>query len=315
MTTISNLINKIHHYMRKGIYYLHTVHFFSSILFFLFSFKSFSQSGKDSAILKVRSILAGGSVYMLDCENGFGGGNVAASVGPGGILLVDDMFKETTPKILDALKKKSNAEIRIVVNTHYHRDHIEGNSVLSGSAVIIAHENVLKRLKERPGGTPEEGCPNLTFTDSLTLHFNGEDIRLIHLPNGHTDNDVFVWFTKSSVIHMGDTYFNGMFPAVYKEGGGNISQLITNLEKVAVMLPADIKIIPGHGALATKQELLRYIVMLKETTNAISAVIKSGKSLEEIQKLKPLAKYDSLGQGGAQTTEQYTIMLYKLLSQ
>ncbi|HEV8286103.1 MAG TPA: MBL fold metallo-hydrolase [Chitinophagaceae bacterium] len=300
--------------MKKRLSSLLILHFFNNFFFFSICITCFSQNSSDSAIT-VRSITAGGVVYMLDCENGFGGGNVAASIGPDGILLVDDMYKATTPKVLDALKKRSNAAIKFVINTHFHRDHIEGNVVLSGSSTIIAHENVLKRFRAKPGAAPPEALPHLVFTDSLILRFNGEDVRLVHLPNGHTDSDVFVWFTKSNVIHMGDTYFKGMFPAVYKEGGGNILQLIANLEKIFAELPDDIKIIPGHGDLATKQDLKNYIVMLKETTGMVSSAIKAGKSLEQLQQQKPLAKYDSLGQGGAQTTEQYTAMLYKLLSQ
>jgi cyclase len=228
--------------MKKGFQY-------STLLFFcgnlLCSIQSFSQD--DLNKITVRSTLAGGTVHMLDCENGFGGGNVAASIGPDGILLVDDMYKLVTPRLVLALKKiNDSANIRIVVNTHFHRDHIEGNAVLSRSSTIIAHENVLKRLSAKGSWASNDALPHITFTEKLTIHFNGEDILLFHLPNGHTDNDVFVYFTASKVIHMGDTYFNGMFPAVYKEGGGDILQLIANLEKVLADIPQDIKIIPGH---------------------------------------------------------------------
>lgn len=274
--------------------------------------QSFSQD--DLNKISVHSALAGGAVYMLYCEDGFGGGNVAASIGEDGILLVDDMFKLVTPKLLLALKKiNDSALVRLVVNTHFHRDHIEGNFVLSKSSILIAHENARKRLITTGSWALDNALPVLTFSKKLTIHFNGEEVVLFHLPNGHTDNDVFAYFRSSKVIHMGDTFFNGMFPAVYKEGGGNILQLITNLEKVLVEIPADIKIIPGHGAIATKEDLLNYVVMLKETIELVSTGIKSNKSLQQLQKENVLSKYNKLGDGGAQTTDQYLEMLYKLL--
>lgn len=289
--------------------------FFWTCLFILFSIQSFSQD--DLSRITVRSALAGGVVYMLDSENGDGGGNVAASIGPDGILLVDDMYKATMGKLQETLKKISDKDVRIVINTHFHSDHIEGNIVLSPSAIIIAHENLLKRISgsAKPDWASPEAQPHVTLSEKLTLHFNGEEILVFHLPNGHTDNDVFVYFVKSKVIHMGDTFFHGMFPAVYKEGGGNILQLITNLEKVLKDLPPDIKIIPGHGALATKTDLFYAVAMLKETTTIVNTAINAGKSLKQLQEQNVLSKYNSLGDGGAQTTDEYLGMLYNLLSE
>lgn len=284
------------------------------LLLLLISIRTYSQPDSVLAKIPVRSMPAGGVVFMLDTEDSDGGGNVAASVGPDGILLVDDMYKAVVPQMKETLKKISSADIRLIVNTHFHGDHIQGNMALSKSAVIIGHENVFKRLNSNPKAVAAGALPHVLVTDSMTIHFNGEDIRLLHFPNGHTDTDLMVWFTKSSVIHMGDTYFNGMFPAVYKEGGGDILQMIRNLDKILPMLPDDIKVIPGHGALASKADLQAYVIMLKETTVAVQSAIKAGKTLEEIQKAKLIQKYDKLGSGGAQTTEQYTAMLYKLLS-
>jgi cyclase len=295
-------------------YYRQALSIGCTLLCLLHSARSFSQTAATPGIT-VRAALASGVVYMLDCENGFGGGNVAASIGPDGILLVDDMYKSITPKLQDALKKISPAGIRFVINSHFHGDHIEGNAVLSKSSIIVAQENLLKRFRTSPPKwISPETFPQLVFKDSLTIFFNGEDVQLFHLPNGHTDCDVFVYFTKSHVIHMGDTYFKGMFPAVYTEGGGNIMQMIANLDKILAGLPADVKVVPGHGDLATKTELRDYVIMLKETTAIVNAAIKSGKSLQQLQQDKVLAKYNALGDGGAQTTDQYLGMLYKLLS-
>jgi cyclase len=277
--------------------------------------RCFAQGDNEIDRITVRSAKAGGAVYMLDCENGFGGGNVAASIGPDGILLVDDMFEAITPKLLEALKKISPGSVRLVVNTHFHGDHIQGNSVLSPSTMIIAHKNLVKRFtSNKPAWVTEKSFPQILIADSLTIQFNGEEIRLFHLPNGHTDNDVFVYFTRSGVIHMGDTFFNGMFPAVYKEGGGDILQMISNLEKILARMPDNVKFVPGHGDLATKTQFREYVSMLKQTTELAGAAIKSGMTLEQAQQKKILAKYDALGSGGAQTTDQYLAMLYKLLA-
>jgi cyclase len=274
----------------------------------------YAQTTEADALI-IRSTLAGGVVYMLDCENGFSGGNVAASIGPDGILLVDDMFKANTPKVLDALKEISDKNVRIVVNSHFHSDHIQGNSVLSGSATIVAHENLIKRLKAEGSWAKQGDYPHITYSEKLTIHFNGEEIQVFHLPNGHTDGDTFVYFTGSKVIHLGDTFFNGMFPAVYKSGGGDLLQLISNMEQILKDTPSDVKFIPGHGNLATKEEFADYVDMLKKSTSLVGAAIEKGESLDQLKKDNILAKYSSLGEGGAQTTEEYLTMLYKLLSE
>ncbi|HMH23850.1 MAG TPA: hypothetical protein VK563_18820, partial [Puia sp.] len=181
--------------MKKEYLYAAAAIFLCSLICLLFTLHCCSQ-GADSTKLRVRATLAGGTVFMLDCENGFGGGNVAASIGPDGILLVDDMYKTTTPLVLEVLKAKSTAAVRFVIDTHFHADHIQGNVVLSHSAVIIAQENLLKRFETKPGWATPDAFPHLVFSDRMTIPFNGEDIRLFHLPNGHTDNDVYVYFPR-----------------------------------------------------------------------------------------------------------------------
>lgn len=267
-------------------------------------------------LITVRAAKASGSVYFLDCTGGFGGGNVAASVGDDGVLLVDDMYAVIAPKLIAVLKTLSDKPVKIVLNTHFHGDHIQGNKVFRESAVIIGQENVAKRLiAANKDATPTlQYVPAVTFSDRITLNFNGEEIQMIHFPNSHTDSDSIVYFTKSKVLHLGDMFFFGMFPAVYTQGGGDIRQLVRSLEKIVTDFPADTKVIPGHGDLATMQDLKNYLAMLKETIGIVEAAIKQGKTLEQMQKEKVLLKYDALGSGGAQTTDQYLAMLYKLLT-
>jgi len=149
--------------------------------------------------------------------------------------------------------------------------------------------------------------------ERTTISFNDEDIQLIPCVNSHTDGDLAIYFTKSKVLHLGDMFFFEMFPAVYTNGGGSIKGLIASLDKLLVDIPSDVKVVPGHGNLATMKDLSDYVTMLKETVSVVENGIKKKKTLEQLKTEKVLAKYDALGNGGAQTTDQYLEMLYKLL--
>jgi len=269
----------------------------------------------DPSKITVRATKAAGNVYFLDCVGGFGGGNVAASVGDDGILMVDDMFAVMAPKIQAALKPISDKPVRIILDTHFHGDHIQGNRAFRDSAVIIGQENIAKRIMAAKNAPKMlDLIPQVTFYDRISLNFNGEEIQMVHFTNSHTDSDSIVYFTKSKVLHLGDMFFFGMFPAVYTEGGGNIRQLVNSLTQIIAEYPADAKVIPGHGNLATMQDLKDYLRMLKDTIGIVEDKMKKGETLDQMKAEKVLAKYDALGSGGAQTTDQYLAMLYKLLS-
>ena len=220
------------------------------------------------------------------------------------------MFAAMVPKLKAALQTKSALPIRIVLNTHFHGDHIQGDTVLVPSATLIGHENILKRVSQGRSAPP---FPMVTFSDSLHIRFNGEDITIRHFANGHTDSDSIVFFETSNVLHLGDMFFFGMFPAVYREGGGDIKELIRSLDRIASEFPADVRIIPGHGELATMADLKHYIAMLKETVGAVERGIVRHESAATMQQDPEIAKYAKLGDGGAQTLPQYVEMLYKLL--
>ena len=266
--------------------------------------------------ITIRTITMRPGIYMLDCVGGFGGGNITVAVGEDGILLVDNMFVPMMPKVQATLKTLSDKPIRFAINSHFHLDHIAGNATLDRRTTLIAHENVRKRLEasHTAAAPTTELLPSFTISDNATLYFNGEKIRLIHLPNGHTDADLVVYFTNSKVAQMGDMFFFGMFPGIYAQGGGNIKQLIVNLELILKEIAPDTKVVPGHGDTATVPDLQNYVAMLKETTSIVEEGIKKGKSLDQLTKEKVLAKYDALGSGGAQTTDQYLNMVYGLLS-
>ncbi len=248
------------------------------------------------------------------------GGNIGASVGEDGIVMVDDEFLPLAEKIEAALKGITDKPVKVVLNTHWHGDHTGSNAHFGEKAPIVAQENVRKRLaaggKTRFGEVkPAEktALPIITFEDKVAVHLNGEDIRVIHFPHGHTDGDSVIFFTQSKVVHMGDDFFNGgMFPFIDIESGGSVQGMIAGDEKVLAEVPDDVKIIPGQGPLATKDDLRKFIAVLKETSAAVEAGIKKGKTLDQLKQEKVLAKWDSWGQSFIKT-DVFTEILYDSL--
>jgi glyoxylase-like metal-dependent hydrolase (beta-lactamase superfamily II) len=262
----------------------------------------------DWSKIEIKADKVAGSVYMLSGVGGFAGGNIGVSVGEDGVLLVDDEFEPLVPKIEAALAQITSKPVRFVLNTHFHGDHTHGNKVFGLKSTIIAHDNVRKRIAEddrfddKPGTpAPKHALPIITFDQSVTVHLNGEDIRGIHFPAGHTDGDTVVFFTGSNVVHMGDDFFNGMFPFVDLEGGGSVKGYVAAVGKVLEALPADVKIIPGHGPLATKADLQRYHAMLEEAMGIVEKGIQQGRTTEQMKQAKVLARFDEWGKGFIKT--------------
>jgi cyclase len=242
----------------------------------------------DWSKVEIKSEKAGGNVHMLQGA----GGNIGVSVGPDGILIVDDQYAPLADKIKAVLKKLGEGKLKFVLNTHWHGDHTGGNVAFGPEAPVIAHDNVRKRLateqkseffKHTTPPAPKEALPIITFGHSLTVHFNGEEIRVIHFPKGHTDGDSIIFFTNSNVVHMGDHFFNGWFPFVDLESGGSVEGYTKNVGDVISRLPAGVKIIPGHGPLASPDDLKLFHRMLLETTDVVRKKMAAGKSLAEIK--------------------------------
>jgi glyoxylase-like metal-dependent hydrolase (beta-lactamase superfamily II) len=255
---------------------------------------------RDFSKVEVKATKVAGSVYMIVGA----GGNIGVSVGDDGIVMIDDQYAPLAPKIEAALKTITDKPVRFIINTHYHGDHTGGNEHFGKSAPIVAHENVRKRLSiptSRLGTTtppsPAAALPVLTFNNTVTIHLNGEDVRAVHMPHGHTDGDAVIWFTKSNVVHMGDDFFNGNFPFVDRENGGSVKGLIANIDHVVSAVPDDAKIIPGHGPLSDKAGLRNFGTMLKDTLAAVQAGVAAGKTAEQLKSEKVLAAWDSWGTG------------------
>jgi cyclase len=239
------------------------------------------EASNDLTIVHVR-----GNIYMLQGP----GGNIALSRGEDGTLLVDSKFTEHADQIRAILDTLQGGTIGYILNTHFHGDHVGGNQALGRGAPIIAHHNVRRRLMARPNidqryvpPVPKSNWPTLTFEQTLSIYFNGEEIRAVHFDHGHTDGDIAVFFTKSNVVHMGDLFFNRLFPFVDLDYGGDVETLLRHIDQLAESLPANSKIIPGHGPLATLDDLRTYRHMLQQTLSTVRAGIAAGKSLGQIQ--------------------------------
>lgn len=292
---------------------------FLVVLAFLMCFyapKVYAQADWSKVEIKVHKV--NGNVYMLQGA----GGNIGVSVGPDGILIVDDQYAPLADKIKAALKTLGEGKLKFVLNTHWHGDHTGGNVAFGPEAPVIAHDNVRKRLataqksdvfKSTTPASPKEALPVITFGHSVTIHFNGEEIRAIHFPTGHTDGDSVIFFTASNVVHMGDHFFVGRFPFVDLDSGGNVEGFTKNVGDVIAKLPAGVKIIPGHGPLSTPDDLKLFHRMLLETTDIVRKKMASGKTLEQIKTEGLPDEWKSWGAGFIKT-DLWVETIYRSLS-
>ncbi len=252
------------------------------------------------------------------------GGNIVVSTGGDGPVIIDDQFAPLVPKIEAAVRKLQDAPVRFVINTHHHFDHTGGNEAFGkAGALIFAHDNVrarmsteqLSKLMNRTmPASPPAALPVVTFDDGVTLHWNGETIRVEHVAPAHTDGDSHVWFERANVVHMGDTFVNGTFPLVDIESGGTLAGLITSAELVLARVNAETQIVPGHGPLAHRDDLQKFHDMLVDVRARIQGGIQSGKTMEAFIASKPLADMDAQWGKGFLTTDQVITLMWMSLS-
>jgi len=263
--------------------------FFAVVLVCL-SLAAFAQDDDFSKVqMKVTKVA--GNVYMLEGS----GGNIGASVGEDGIVIVDDQFAPLADKIKAALKGVTNKPVRFVINTHFHGDHTGGNAIFQKDAPVIAQDNVRKRLEAGGGDrkpAPKDALPIVTFDHDVTVHLNGEDIHALHFASGHTDGDSIIFFPKSNVVHMGDDFVTYGFPFIDLKSGGSVEGMIAAVDDVVGKLPADVKVIPGHGPISNLDDVRKFSAMLKATLAAIQNALKQGKTLDQMKQEKILAPWD-----------------------
>ena len=230
--------------------------------------------------VQVGLVPVSGKVSMLQEQRS---GNIGVLIGDDGILLVDSQFQRHEPAIRARLAELQEGSVDYLINTHYHGDHTDGNRGFGGEAVVVAHDNVRRRLVEGDRPMAPEGLPEITFAQSTTLHFNGEEVRLLHFPGCHTDGDTVVHFVDSNVLHMGDMFFQGRFPYVDLGSGGNVLGLLEAVSELCDTLPDEITIIPGHGDVTDVAGLREYRDMIEATLDHVAAAMDEGKSKKEIQ--------------------------------
>ncbi len=283
-------------------------------LILLISGPAFSQSEMDDVEIDVQKV--GRGIYMLTGR----GGNLGLSVGTDGAFLVDDQYAPLTERITAALASVSDKPVRFVVNTHWHGDHTGGNENLGkAGALIVAHENVRKRMSVeqfiaafdmRTGPSPAAALPAITFTEEMTFHWNDDVLRVVHVEAAHTDGDSIILFEKANVAHLGDIFFNGMYPFIDAGTGGRIDGIILAVDRALDLMKPDTTIIPGHGPLASVKELRDYRAMLVKVRDRIRPLIDAGKSRDEVIAARPTKDLDETWGGGFLKAETWVGIVF-----
>ena len=280
----------------------------------LFSISGFAQA--ESNNVKITPTRLTDQIYMLTGK----GGNIGLCIGEDGTFLIDDQFAPLTPKILAAIKSVGGEQPRFLINTHFHGDHTGGNENIGRKGTLIfAHNNVRERLgagsfiqefkKKRPALNPE-GLPVITFSEDISFHMNNDTIHAIHVPAAHTDGDSFIHFEKSNIIHTGDVFFNGFYPFIDVQHGGSLKGMIKAVDKILLLADDSTKIIPGHGPLADKAQLISYRKMLQTAFERLRKLKAEGKTAKEAAEMEPLEDLDETWGDGLFETDRWIEIIY-----
>lgn len=301
-------------------------HLITIVVLLTASLVAIAQPLPDLSKTEIKVTKVAGNVYLLQ---GSDAGNIAALVGEDGIVLIDDEYAPLATRIASALRGIgiTDKPVRFIINTHYHYDHTGGNLAFGREgSTIIAHDNARARLAS--GGTAGNGgtvhfdmppatkaaLPVITFEHDVSVHLNGEDIRALHYPAGHTDGDAIIFFPKANVVHMGDDYVRYGFPFIDVQAGGSVEGMIKACEGSIEKLPPDVKIIPGHGEVSNVSEVREYIKMLKDTSAVIEGAIRAGKTLDQMKKEKLLAPWSATYSNEFVDTDAFIDTLYNSLT-
>lgn len=272
---------------------------------------------RDFGDVEIAAVEVRPGIFMLQGA----GGNMGLSTGPDGAFLIDDQFARLAGKIAAAIAEITDKPVEFLVNTHWHGDHTGGNEAFKErGAVIVAHVNVRKRLKEglkRESGetppAPEAALPVITFDDEISFHWNGDEIRVRHPDPAHTDGDAIIYFKNANVVHMGDLFFNGGYPFIDLASGGDLDGSIAALETALAGVNDDVRIIPGHGPLASKADLESYVEMLRDVRLRIRKLVDRGLSEEAVVKADPLMDLNEKWGAGFINGEAMTRAAYRSL--
>ncbi|HJN68912.1 MAG: MBL fold metallo-hydrolase [Candidatus Marinimicrobia bacterium] len=253
---------------------------------------------QDFDAIKIKTKKLSESIYMLEGS----GGNIGVCIGEDGTFIIDDQFAPLTEKITAAIGKITPKPVQFLINTHWHYDHTDGNENFgSAGAIIVSHENSRKRMARdevialfgiEQKAYSRDGLPKITFKESMSFHYNGETINIFHIGQAHTDGDAIVHFVESNVLHMGDVFVRYGFPFIDEPNGGNINGMIETLDKVAELANNQTQIIPGHGQVSNRKDLLDYRKMLVTIRDRIKIQVGKGKTLKQIIASNPTQGYE-----------------------
>ena len=281
--------------------------------------KAVAQQDFSKVEIKVTPVAEG--IYMLQGA----GGNIGLSVGSDDAFIVDDQYAPLTPKIKAAIATVTQRPVRFVLNTHWHGDHTGGNEAMAASgSIVVAHDNVRRRMSaeqfitafnQRVPASPSAALPVVTFSDTVTFHVNGETIRALHVRNAHTDGDAIVSFGRANVMHLGDTFFNGMYPYIDLSTGGSIDGMIAAVNGALANGNTTTRFIPGHGPLASRADLVRYRDVLVAARTRVTRLITQRLTLAQIVAAKPLADYDAQWGKGFINPQQFVTSVYTSVSE
>ena len=286
-----------------------------------------AQQGINWDTVQIETQKLDDNVYVLQFMGpggaaGNAGGNVGVFIGADSIAIVDAGYLPGAPKLEAALKAISEKPIAYVLNTHWHGDHTDADQYFGKTAVIVAHENARKKMQmgtTRFPAKPVVALPRITFDDRITLHMNGGDLQGVHFDRGHTDTDTVYFFPGGRVVQTGDDFVNWPipgFPAIEQDtdGTGGVDGQIAALEYILSRAPADVKIIPGHGIVASRDDAVKMLAVLKDTRAAVLAGIRQSKSFEQMKQEKAFAKWDYLNESHHIQSDVYFERLYKGLA-
>jgi cyclase len=274
---------------------------------------------QDFSKVQIKTIPVAEGVYMLAGR----GGNIGLFVGQDGAFLIDDQYAPLTDKILEAISAVTDKPVRFLVNTHWHGDHTGGNeNIGKGGTIIVAHDNVRKRLAKgqfmkvfnaKVPPAPPKALPVITFADGVTFHWNNETLEVVHSKSAHTDGDAVVYFKSANVVHVGDLFFNGIYPFIDAGSGGSLEGVIAGVDDVLGRIDDNTKVIPGHGPLGNKVDLKAYRDMLATVHGRMTELIKEGKNIDEIVAAKPTADYDAKWGGGFLKPDKWVKIVYSVM--
>lgn len=274
----------------------------------------------ENAEIKTEKVADG--LYVL-----FGiGGNIAASVGEDGTLIVDDQFPQLMPKIKAALKEIGSKKVDFVINTHWHFDHADGNMALGKDGTwIVSQSNSREKMRSdhivnlgfvayEQKAYPAHAISDITYDTTMQFHINGEKIDLLHIGPAHTTGDTAIIFRGKNAVHLGDVFNNSGYPFIDADNGGDIEGMIAFCQAVHDTINDDTKVIPGHGPVTTRAKLARYIEVLTIIKGRVQTMIDDGKDLDAIVAAKPTADFDKEFYGAEVTTIAFLGRVYASLT-